>query len=134
MSTFSGKYIGNLRSEIEHIASGEKIMTDAPVDNHGLGQTFSPTDLLATSLGVCMVTVMGIKANSMGISMENTSFEIEKVMAANPRRVSKVVVKVKLPGDIKAEDRKILEEIGLNCPVAKSLSADLVQDISFEYS
>ena len=134
MSKFSGKYIGNLRSEIEHLASGEKIKTDAPVDNHGLGQTFSPTDLLATSLGACMVTVMGIKANSMGISLDSTTFEIEKVMAANPRRVSQVSVKIKLPANISAEDREILEEIGLNCPVAKSLSSELVQDITFEYS
>lgn len=133
MSRFSGRYSGRLRTETEHLASGQKIMTDAPTDNHGLGETFSPTDLLATALGTCMMTVMGIKAQSMNISLDNSSFEIEKVMAAHPRRVSGIKVKLHLPGNIRPEDRKILEETGLNCPVARSLHADLEQDIHFEY-
>lgn len=134
MSRFSGRYSGNLRSVTEHKASGEKIVTDAPIDNHGLGQSFSPTDLLATALGTCIMTVMGIKAQSMDISLDNSSFEIEKVMAADPRRVSKIRVILYLPERIAVQDRKVLEKIGLNCPVAKSLHPDLEQDIRFEYN
>lgn len=133
MTKFSAKYLNRLRCEITHLPSSEKIITDAPVDNHGLGQSFSPTDLLASSLGLCMVTVMGIKAESMDVDMSGTTFEIEKTMAPDPRRVSNVSVRIKLPASISERDRKVLEVTGLNCPVAKSLHPDLKQDITFEY-
>lgn len=133
MTKFSAKYLNQLRCEITHLPSSETIITDAPVDNHGLGQSFSPTDLLASSLGLCMVTVMGIKAQSMDVDMSGTTFEIQKHMAADPRRVSKVNVLIKLPASIDERDRKVLEATGKSCPVAKSLHPDLIQDIEFEY-
>jgi len=133
MTKFSGKYLGKLRCEVEHFPSSNTLQTDAPVDNHGLGQTFSPTDLLATALGTCMVTVMGIKANSLAVSMDGAYFTVEKGMASEPRRVGEVKITICLPDSIDPKDRKALEAVGLNCPVAKSLHPDLHQQIEFVY-
>jgi putative redox protein len=133
MTKFLGNYLGQLRCEVAHLPSGNALQTDAPVDNHGLGQTFSPTDLVATALGTCMVTVMGIKAQSMGLSMEGTSFSLEKIMGSEPRRVAEVRVRICLPESLDAKDRKILESTGLHCPVAKSLHPDLLQSVEFVY-
>lgn len=128
-------YKGGLRTVGTHIRSGLEIITDAPVDNHGKGEAFSPTDLLATSLGSCMLTVMGILADRHGVDMEGTYVEILKQMADNPRRVSGIKAVVVFPGDkIRDEKhRKILEHAALNCPVAKSLHPDLQQEILFRY-
>lgn len=126
-------YQGGLRNELEHVRSGQKIVTDAPTDNHGKGEAFSPTDLLATSLGTCALTVMGIKAQSLGFDLEDASAEIIKVMDDNPRKVGEVAVKISLKQNCDDKTRKILEGIGLNCPVAKSLSSDLKQNVSFEW-
>ncbi len=126
-------YQGGLRTEAEHLKSGQKIITDAPTDNHGKGEAFSPTDLLATALGACMLTVMGIKAQSLGFDLEDASAEIIKVMDDNPRKVGSVGVKISLKQNCDDKTKKILEGIGLNCPVAKSLSLDLKQNVSFEW-
>src|SRR5690606_16554206 len=126
-------YQGGLRTEAEHVKSGQKIIKDAPTDNHGRGEAFSPTDLLATAVGACMLTVMGIKAQALGFDLEDASAEIIKVMDDNPRKVGEVAVKISLKQNCDDKTKKILEGIGLNCPVAKSLNADLKQSIIFEW-
>ena len=127
------EYTGELRNEATHLRSGQTITTDAPTDNNGKGEAFSPTDLLATSLGVCMLTVMGIKARSLGFDLEDASAEVVKVMDSNPRRVAEIGVKLTLKNNCDNSTRKVLEQIGLNCPVAKSLSSELVQNITFNW-
>jgi len=116
------------------IASGSKIITDAPVDNHGKGQAFSPTDLMATSLANCMLTVMGIAANTHTINMDGAEAEITKVMAANPRRVSEIHVTITMPAkNYTDKEKSILEHAGRTCPVAQSLHPNILQNINFIY-
>lgn len=125
-------YLGGLRTECTHIRSGQVFITDAPTDNNGKGEAFSPTDLTATSLGTCMVTIMGIAANNHDINIDGTRVEITKLMAADPRRISGVDVKLIMPSkDYSKKERKILEAAGRTCPVALSLHPDLVQNIEF---
>ncbi len=126
-------YIGNLRTQAEHMQSGTLIQTDAPVDNQGTGSCFSPTDLVATALGTCIATIMGIKARDKGISMEGTRFEITKKMLASPRRIGEIIVDVHFPpnGVLSEADRKILEAAAMTCPVLASLHPDTQKTISF---
>lgn len=125
-------YLGELRNELTHLASGQSFNTDAPLDNNGKGQAFSPTDLTATSLGACMLTVMGIKAAEMEVDISDTKAEIIKIMAAEPRRISGIKVVLTFPEKLYEEKtRKILEHTALTCPVAKSLHPDIEQDIHF---
>lgn len=126
-------YTGQLSCKATHLKSGQEITTDAPTDNNGKGQAFSPTDLLATSLASCMLTVMGIKARSLGFDLEEASAEVVKEMESNPRRVGAVTVKISLKQNCDEATRKVLEQVGRNCPVAKSLHPDLVQDTSFAW-
>src|SRR5574344_1692944 len=98
-------YLGNLRTEMEHIQSGNKIITDAPLDNNGKGEFFSPTDIFAASLGSCMLTIMGISANAYGFSLDGTSLEIEKVMASNPRRVAEIKIVFNFPNGSSYSDK-----------------------------
>lgn len=97
MTKMRTTYLGNLRTEILHEQSGNKIITDAPLDNHGKGEYFSPTDIFASSLASCMLTIMGISAQSYGFSIDGTEVEIEKEMAANPRRIARIVVDIRFP-------------------------------------
>jgi putative redox protein len=134
MKTSKIVYTGNLRTEATHLKSGKTIITDAPVDNNGKGEAFSPTDLLATSLGCCMVTIMGIVANNNNINIDGTSMEITKVMESNPRRVSEVIVEFKMNGNAYSDkEKQLLENAARTCPVAKSLSAELKQTVIFNY-
>ena len=129
------KYKGDLRTEAVHLSSGDCIITDAPKDNMGKGAAFSPTDLMATSLGCCAVTIMGITANKQGIKIGEIDMTIEKHMASDPRRVKKVVVKMRISdsGNLTDSQKKVLENAALTCPVSKSLHPDLEQDFRFEY-
>lgn len=128
-------YQGELRCENTHLQSGTVIETDAPTDNKGKGERFSPTDLLCVSLGTCIITTMGIKAGDMNINLEGAKLEITKEMMADPRRVGRVIVKVILPQiEISAKDKTILERTGDNCPVQKSLHPDVKREISYEWS
>jgi putative redox protein len=130
--TSSITYLGNLRTECTHIKSGQTIITDAPTDNNGKGEAFSPTDLTATSLGTCMVTIMGLAAQNHEINIDGTKLEITKHMASNPRKISGIEVKVILPAfNFSKKDKKILETAGLTCPVALSLHPDIKQEITF---
>ncbi len=124
-------YLGSLRTEAEHLQSGTKIITDAPVDNHGKGESFSPTDTVATALATCMLTIMGIKAEAMGISIEGTTAEVTKTMAAEPRRISKIEVTLSLPRKYEDKEMKILENAAKTCPVFYSLHPDIEKDIRF---
>lgn len=136
MSTIESIYLGELRCESIHIKSGQKLISDAPLDNQGKGEAFSPTDLLATALGTCMLTVMGIAAREHHINMDGTSCSIVKTMASNPRRVSEVQIEFTFPKEMKYSDKEkaILERTALTCPVAKSVHPDLIQQVYFHYA
>jgi len=133
MKTSKVVYLGNLRTENEHLKSGNKFMTDAPTDNNGKGEAFSPTDTVATGLANCMITVMGIKARDLNVNMDGTSALVTKTMAANPRRISKIEVSLEFPSGIDERSRKILEHTGRTCPVLHSLHPDIVLDIEFNW-
>lgn len=134
MKTSKIVYSGNLRTLATHLKSGQSIITDAPTDNNGKGEAFSPTDLLATSLGCCMITIMGIVAERHAISLEGTSIEITKIMESNPRRVGEIIVEFTMPKkNYSDKEKELLEHAAHTCPVAKSLSSELKQTIVFNY-
>jgi uncharacterized OsmC-like protein len=134
MKTSKIVYQGGLRTLATHIKSGKEVITDAPPDNNGKGDAFSPTDLLATALGSCMLTIMGIAANTHNINIDGTTIDITKVMAAEPRRVSEVIVEFTMAkNNYTDKEKTILENAAFTCPVAKSLSADLKQTVTFNY-
>ena len=133
MTTSVVFYSGNLRTESQHLQSGETITTDAPIDNEGTGQAFSPTDLAATSLANCMMTVMGIVANRHNIDIEGTRANVEKFMGVNPRRIVEIKIDFHFPNSYDTATKKLLEQAALNCPVAKSLSESISQNIDFNY-
>ena len=134
MATSKITYNGGLRTTSIHERSGNEIITDAPVDNKGQGQAFSPTDLLATSLGNCMLTIIGIASAEHGFNIDGTTCEITKVMAENPRRVSEVIVNFQFPGNQYSEkDKAIIERSARTCPVAQSIHPDIAQTITFNF-
>ena len=133
MSTSKIIYKNNLRTEAKHIASGQKIITDAPLDNNGKGEAFSPTDLVATALASCMITIMAIAAEKNGINISETSASVKKVMGTNPRTISDIVIEIKMNKDLALKDRKRLEKAALACPVHKSLHPDMNKEITFSY-
>ena len=126
-------YKGDLRTEAYHIQSGNSIVTDAPVDNQGKGEAFSPTDIVATGLASCLLTVLGIKAKDIGIDITETFAEVEKVMGSNPRRIIEIKVDVHFPNTFNAKLKLILERAALSCPVAQSLHPDINQKITFHW-
>jgi putative redox protein len=128
-------YKGTLRCEAKHLQSGSVIETDAPTDNRGKGERFSPTDLLCVSLATCIVTTMGIKAADMNIDLTTTTVEVTKHMLPEPRRVAKIEVNLKMPSILQLEekDKTILERVGNNCPVTKSLHPDMEVIIGYTW-
>ena len=127
-------YTGGLRTQATHLQSQKSIITDAPVDNNGKGEAFSPTDLLAASLGSCMLTIIGIAANNHGFSIDNTKVAITKIMESNPRRVGEVIVEFTMPANNYSEkERTIIERAAATCPVALSLHPDLKQTVRFNW-
>jgi putative redox protein len=134
MKTSEIIYLGGLRTEAVHLQSKSTIITDAPVDNNGKGEAFSPTDLLATSLGSCMLTIMGIVAERNNIDIKGAKVGITKIMAANPRRVSEIIVELTMPSNNYSEkEKELLENAARTCPVAHSLHPDIKQGITFTY-
>ena len=133
MSTAKVVYQGNLRTQCTHLQSGAQYITDAPVDNQGKGEAFSPTDTVATGLANCMLTVMGIKANDLGENIDGTIATVTKIMAANPRRISTIKIELTFPKGISEKNQKILERTARTCPVALSLHTDIIQDIQFSW-
>ena len=127
-------YEGNLRCRLTHGPSGSEIVTDAPVDNMGKGEAFSPTDLLAAALGSCMLTVMGIAAQKNHVDLKGTTVHVEKEMVTAPvRRIGKVAVVFKMAKGVDPAKRPLLEQAALSCPVHKSLSQDVETPTRFEY-
>ena len=129
--TSTVKYTGNLRTVGIHISSSKRLITDAPLDNQGKGEAFSPTDLVATSLASCMLTIMGIKADEMNINIEGASAEVKKIMTAGPRRIAQVIIVVNIPISADEKTKNILEKSALTCPVDKSLSDSMIRDMKF---
>ncbi len=127
-------YNGDLRTTCTHLKSGTQIVTDAPPDNQGKGEAFSPTDLVATALASCMMTIMGIAARDRGIDLKGAKASVNKIMAANPRRIAKVEIHFTMPaGNYSQEERNLLEKAALSCPVCKSLAFECEQAVEFSW-
>ncbi len=124
-------YLGGLRTEAQHLASQEIIITDAPKDNQGKGEAFSPTDLVATALASCMITIMGIKARDLGIDLTGTQAEITKIMGTEPRRISALQIQLTFNSSFDSKTQTLLERAALTCPVAHSLHPDIRQEVLF---
>lgn len=125
-------YQGDLRTRATHLASGQTIITDAPVDNQGKGEAFSPTDLVATALGACMLTIMGIRARDHGIDIAGTRCDVTKIMASNPRRIGKVVLTITMPElDYTPTQQQLLEDAARGCPVCRSIHPDTEVELQF---
>lgn len=134
MPTIKSSYLGNLRTESEHLQSGVKILTDAPVDNNGKGEAFSPTDLVASALGSCMITIMGIVANRDSVSLEGLTWEVTKIMQPSPRKISEIVVDFHWEKPI--SDPAMIQKLknaAKTCPVALSLDPDIKQTLKFDF-
>lgn len=135
MATIETTYTGDLRTQARHVGSGTEIITDAPIDNQGKGEAFSPTDLLSASLGSCMLTIMGIAARTHSINMDQTRVEITKIMASEPRRVAEIRIVFFMPArKYSSKEKAILEHAARTCPVALSLHPELVQDVQFHWT
>ncbi|MGJ8666433.1 MAG: OsmC family protein [Patiriisocius sp.] len=134
MSTSKVTYLGNLRCENMHLKSGNTFVTDAPIDNNGKGEAFSPTDTVATGLANCMLTMMGIKANTMDVVLDGATAMVTKTMSANPRRISKIEVELNMPKGVDSKSQKILENTANTCPVHYSLHPDIEKVITFNWA
>ncbi|HNF02255.1 MAG TPA: OsmC family protein [Ferruginibacter sp.] len=134
--TASVVYKGNLRCECTHLQSGTVIETDAPTDNRGKGERFSPTDTVCVALATCIITTMGIKAQDMKIELANTRISVTKHMLSDPRRIGRIDVVLEFPAGLQLDekDRLILERVGDNCPVIKSLHPDLQANVQYIWS
>lgn len=134
METSTLEYLGDLQLKATHVKSGQSFVTDAPVDNKGKGSAFSPTDLMATSLGLCMITIMGIAANNGEFSIDGLKARVTKIMAAEPRRVGEVIVELDFPAnDYSDREKQIIRQCAKICPVSQSLHPDLKQTVIFNF-
>ena len=134
MATITTVYEGNLRTRATHNQSGNTLITDAPTDNHGKGEAFSPTDLFATSLGSCMLTIIGLAANTHGFSIDGTRVETQKVMGSDPRRVAELVVDLYFPANNYSDrEKRMIEAAAASCPVAQSLHPETKKTVTFHY-
>ncbi len=134
METARTKYLGDLRTEILHVRSGSIIVTDAPVDNKGKGEKFSPTDMVASALGSCILTIMGIAAREHSFSIDGTTCSITKIMAENPRRIGEIKIEFDMTcNSYTDKQKKILEYCVKTCPVAMSLKESLVQNVTLKF-
>ena len=133
MNTFEVKYQGNLRTTAIHLDSGSKISTDAPKDNCGLGETFSPTDMLCSSLASCILTIMAIAVEKNGIDIKGTKAFVKKTIINNPRRIAAINIDLTFPKQYDAKTKAILQRVALNCPVYYALSPSIEKNIVFTY-
>ncbi len=134
MTTMSAVYEGQLHCRLTHDPSGTVIATDAPKDNQGKGESFSPTDLVGAALGVCMLTIMGIYARNNDLNIEGSTVKVTKNMVADPvRRIGSLPAELHLPASVPAEKRQALENAGLTCPVRKSIHPDIATPVTFHY-
>lgn len=134
MITVKTEYTGDLRTRVVHIRSGSNIITDAPVDNKGKGESFSPTDLVAAALGSCMLTIIGIKASEHGFDIEGAEVEITKIMSSNPRRISEIKIDFTFPDKgYNDKEKKLIINSAKTCPVAKSIHPEINQTLAFNF-
>ena len=135
MATIKTEYLGELRTRATHLQSGNALITDAPLDNQGKGEAFSPTDLVATAFGSCMLTIMGMAARDNGIDMEGFVIETTKVMGTNPRRITRLDVSFTLPNsqNYSEEEKAILERAARTCPVFYSLDPAIEKNLQFNW-
>ena len=133
MSTSKVIYKGDLRTESTHLQSGTTILTDAPTDNHGRGEAFSPTDMVANSLATCMFSIMGIKAKAMDIDLVDSTAEVTKIMQAEPRKISEIIVSFEMNAVVDEKSKTILERAAMTCPVFLSLHPDIKKTVSFNW-
>ena len=126
-------YLGDLRTSSIHIQSGTEILSDAPIDNNGKGEAFSPTDTVANGLATCMMTIMGIKARDLGIDLTGTTAEVVKIMNAEPRRIGAIEIVFEIQGTDDQKSKTILERAGMTCPVFLSLHPDVEKRITFNW-
>ncbi|MFN3968577.1 OsmC family protein [Flavobacterium sp.] len=133
MPTSKVTYLGDLRTSSIHLQSGSEIISDAPLDNNGKGEAFSPTDTVANGFASCMFTVMGIKAREMGVDFSGSTAEVTKIMAADPRRISEIHVTFEMNLEADEKTKTILERTALTCPVHFSLHPDIKREIVFNW-
>lgn len=133
MATIKTTYLGELRTEATHLQSGTKIFTDAPTDNHGRGEAFSPTDLVATALTSCMLTIMGTAGRVHGFSIDGTTVETTKIMGSSPRHIAEIIVEFTFPTDYDDRAKRFIEAAAKECPVARSLHPDTKQTIIYNW-
>ncbi len=126
-------YLGDLRTSAIHLQSGTEILSDAPIDNNGKGEAFSPTDMLATSLGSCMMTIMAIKAKDMNVDLKGSTVGVIKEMQTEPRRIGKIGIEMNMNTTVSEKERLILERVAMNCPVHLSLNPAIEKEISFKW-
>ena len=126
-------YLGDLRCESEHLQSGTRVFTDAPTDNHGKGEVFSPTDFCATSLAQCMLTTIAILGKDKGINIEGSYAELQKIMNPKPRKIAEIVCDLYFSGSFSDEEKVFIENTAMNCPVALTLSAEVKKSVTFNY-
>ena len=128
-------YVSNLRTECKHLRSGTTIETDAPVDNNGKGERFSPSDIVATALGTCMLTIMGMRANEMNVALDGTQIDVEKIMKQDPRRIGGINLTFHFPESLELNERQrtILQKAAETCPVAYSIHPDIEVNVNFNW-
>ena len=133
MNTLEIKYLGDLRTSSTHLDSGSIINSDAPKDNHGLGEAFSPTDMVCSALASCILTIMAIAVEKNGIDIKDTTATVKKTMGNNPRRITRIDVDLTFPKKYDSKTKTILERAAYNCPVHHTLSKNVDKNISFKY-
>jgi putative redox protein len=133
MATSNIRYVGDLRTVCIHLQSGTQILTDAPTDNHGKGEAFSPTDLVATALGSCMVSIMAIKSKDLEVDLLDSTVEVTKIMQAEPRKIAKIIVVLNMAISPSEKTKIILERAAMTCPVFLSLHPDIEKEITFNW-
>ena len=133
MPTAKISYVGELRTVCIHLQSGTEILTDAPTDNHGKGEAFSPTDLVATALGSCMVSIMGIKSRDLDLDLKDSTVSITKIMQAEPRKIAKIEVVLNMSIATSDKNKTILERAAMTCPVLLSLHPDIEKEVTFNW-
>ena len=126
-------YLGDLRTVSVHLQSGTEILSDAPKDNHGKGEAFSPTDLLANALGSCMISIMAIKSKELDVELKGSTIEVTKIMQAEPRKIAKIEAVLQLAVSVDQKTRTILERAAMHCPVLLSLHPDIEKKITFNW-
>ena len=126
-------YLGDLRTTSVHLQSGTEILSDAPTDNHGRGEAFSPTDLVANALGSCMISIMAIKSKDLNVDLVGSTIEITKIMQPEPRKIAKIIVVLNMPIAVDEKTKTILERVAMNCPVLLSLNSDIEKEVTFHW-